>query len=205
MNFSKIDRERIARLMQASLTVLLVSGFYFGSTKVVLNAGIGLAVTFSPALMKKRYDIVLNPFLSLWITSAVFFHALGSFGLYGSFWWWDHLTHALSASLVAGIGYTVIRTVDIHSEKIYLPDKFMFVFILLTVIAFGVVWELFEFGLDIVANSTGLSMPLAQHGLADTMKDMIFNTLGALIVAIFGQAYLSEFAEKIGKLLKDES
>lgn len=183
--------------MQASLAVILVAGFYFGSTKVVINAGIGLAVTFAPALIKKRYDIVVNPFLSLWITSAVFFHALGSFGFYGSVWWWDHLTHALSASLVAGIGYTLIRSADIYSNDIHLPNRFMFVFILLTVIAFGVVWELFEYGLDIIANITGLSMPLAQHGLSDTMKDMMFNTVGALIVAVFGQAYLTTLSEEL--------
>jgi len=148
-----------------------------------------------PALLDKRYNLVLNPFLSLWITSAVFFHALGSFGLYGAVWWWDHLTHALSASVVAGIGYTVVRSIDLHSETINLPNKFMFVFILLTVIGFGVVWELFEFGLDIIAYITGISMPLARHGLDDKMKDMMYNTLGATIVALFGQAYLTNVSE----------
>ena len=185
--------------MQIILLGLVIWGFYEQSTKVILNAGLGLTVTFGPALLERNYSISVNPFLTLWISSAVFFHALGSFGFYGSVWWWDHLTHALSASLLAGIGYTVVRSIDLHTEDVRLPDRFMFVFILLTVMAFGVVWELFEFGLDIIANITKISMPLAQHGLTDTMKDMMFNTLGAVITATVGQAYLNEFSKNIGE------
>ena len=202
MKYSQKNKARTARAMQILLAVLFVSGLYNGSTKVITNAGLGLIATFAPALLKRRYDVTVNPFLSLWIASAVFFHALGSFGFYGSVWWWDHMTHALSASLLAGSGYTLIRAVDLHSDEIYLPNKFMFVFILLTVIAFGVVWELFEFGLDIIAEITETPMPLAQHGLEDTMKDMMFNSLGALIVATLGQAYLSERSEEFLEKIK---
>lgn len=202
MRFSQANKKRTTHLMQLILMVLLVAGIYKGSPKVITNAGVGLAITFMPALLEKKYDIVLNPFLTLWITSAVFFHSLGSFRFYGTVWWWDHLTHALSATVVAGIGYTAVRAIDIHSEKIHLPNKFMFVFILLTVIAFGVVWELFEYGLDIIADVTGVAMPLAQHGLDDTMKDMMFNTLGATIVAALGQAYLSDRSEEFLERVK---
>lgn len=193
----------VNRLMQLSLTILFVSGLYYGSPKVIINAGIGLAITFAPAMIERRYDLAVDAFLSLWITAAVFFHSLGSFGFYGAVWWWDHLTHALSASVVAAIGYTFIRTVDLHSDQVNLPRKFMFVFILLTVIAFGVVWELFEYALDIIAEVTGVSMPLAQHGLDDTMKDMMYNTLGAAVTAVFGHIYLSGIAENIKEKLED--
>lgn len=190
-------KRRISRFMQLSLVLIFVYGVYMGSSKVIINSAVGLAVTFSPALLRRNYDIVLNPWLSLWITSAVFFHALGSSGLYSSLSWWDHLTHAFSASVVAGIGYTSVRMLDLHVEEVKLPDRFMFVFILMTVIAFGVVWELFEYGLDIIATVTELDMPLAQHGLKDTMKDMMFNTVGAAIVAVFGQAYLSSLSQSM--------
>lgn len=183
--------------MQIILVGMLVIGLYTRSPKIMINSGIGLFVSFVPALFERDYSFSLSPFLSLWITSAVFFHALGSFGLYSHLWWWDHFTHSLSASLVAATGYTVIRAIDLHTDDIRLPDRFMFVFILMTVIAFGVVWELFEFSLDIIADFTGTSMPLAQHGLKDTMKDMTFNLAGAVIVAVFGQAQLSHLSEKI--------
>jgi len=192
-------KKAVNKLMQLTLTILFISGLVYGNPKVIINAGIGLAITFAPAIVERKYGLTIDAFLSLWITSAVFFHSLGSFGFYGSIWWWDHLTHALSASVVAAIGYTFIRTIDLHSEKVNLPRKFMFVFILLTVIAFGVVWELFEYLLDIISDMTGLAMPLAQHGLDDTMKDMMYNILGATVTALFGHIYLSETAENFKK------
>lgn len=205
MKFSQKNKKRTSRTMQIILLAMLGSGLYTGNPKVITNAGIGLAVTFLPGILKKKADIVLNPFLTLWITSAVFFHALGSYGFYGAIWWWDHLTHALSATVVTAIGYTVVRSIDIHSEEVNLPPKFISVFLLMTVIAFGVIWELFEYGLDILAETTQISMPLAQHGLEDTMKDMMFNTAGAVIVAASGQAYLSERTAEILESIKNEA
>lgn len=196
MKLSNKWKIRLTRVMQSILAVLFVAGFYYGSSKVVINSGIGLAISFIPSIMERKYNVVADPLLTLWITAAIFFHSMGSLRLYNAIPWWDHLTHSLSASILAGVGYTFIRSVDIHSEEIYLPHKFMFVFLLLTIMAFGVVWEIFEYGLDIIADSTGLAMPLAQHGLEDSMKDMMFNTLGAVITAVFGQVYLSELAEK---------
>jgi len=138
-----------------------------------------------------------RPWLGLWITTAVFLHTLGSAGLYGQIGWWDHLTHALSATLVAGVGYTTARAIDLHSDEISIPHRFAFVYIVVVVLSFGVVWELFEFGLDIVADETGLTMPLAQHGLDDTVMDLTYNSLGALLVAAFGQVHLTGVAETV--------
>ena len=40
-------------------------------------------------------------------------------------------------------------------------------------------------------------MPLAQHGLDDTVRDLVFNSLGALIVAVFGRVHLTDVAETV--------
>jgi hypothetical protein len=194
---------RLTRGMQLLLVAMTLLGFYVGESKFVVNSVIGLLISFLPSLLERDPGISLSPGLVIWIISALFLHALGSAGFYTAIPWWGHLTHSLSASLVAEIGYTVVRSVDIHSEEVRLPDRFMFVFILMTVLAFGVVWELFEYGLDIIANITKLTMPLAQHGLEDTMKDMTFNTIGALIVAVLGQAHLNDLAEKLMAQLDD--
>ena len=187
--------------MQLLLVGIVVYGFVFSQPKAITNGAIALLITFVPALLERNYNIPLDPWLGLWITLAVFLHTLGSAGLYGQLDWWDHLTHAMSASLVAGVGYTFARAVDIHSDDIHLPTRFYFVYILVVVLAFGVIWELFEFGLDITADATGIVMPLAQHGLDDTVRDLMFNSLGAIVVAVFGQAHLSDVAETIRKHL----
>ena len=190
-------QRRLTRLMQVLLAGIVVYGAAFGQPKAITNGGLGLFVTFVPALVERNYNITLDPWLGVWITTAVFLHTLGSAWSYAQILWWDHLTHALSASLVAGAGYTTLRAIDLHSDEIRIPSRFAFVFIFVVVLAFGVVWELFEFGLDIVADETGVSMPLAQHGLDDTVLDLMYNSVGALIVAAFGQVHLSGVAERV--------
>ena len=189
-------QRRLTRAMQLVLVAIVVYGLAGGGTKAVTNGSIGLIVTFIPAMLERNYDLPLDPWLGVWITTAVFLHTLGSAWFYAQIGWWDHLTHALSASLVAGVGYTTIRAVDLHSDEIRIPDRFAFVFIFV-VLGFGVVWELFEFGLDIVADETGIDMPLAQHGLDDTVGDLMYNSVGALLVAVFGQAHLAGVAETV--------
>ncbi|MXV63158.1 hypothetical protein GS429_13985 [Natronorubrum sp. JWXQ-INN-674] len=187
--------------MQVLLVAIIGYGVVFAQPKAVMNGAIALAITFAPAVLEKNYDLPLDPWLGLWITLAVFLHTMGSAGLYGAIGWWDHLTHATSASLVAGIGYTFVRAVDLHSDQIRIPSRFAFVAILIVVMAFGVIWELFEFGLDVAAQSTGITMPLSQHGLDDTVRDMMFNMLGAIVVATFGQVHLSGVAETVRESL----
>ncbi len=194
-------QRRLTRAMQVLLAGIVVYGVAFGQPKAITNGGIGLFVTFVPALLERNYDIPLDPWLGVWITSAVLLHTLGSTWFYAHVPWWDHLTHVLSATLIAGAGYTTLRAVDLHSDEIQIPSRLAFVFIFVVVLAFGVVWELFEFGLDIVADETGISMQLAQFGLDDTVSDLTYNSVGALLVALFGQAHLTGVAERVRERL----
>ncbi|MFA9517120.1 hypothetical protein ACERIT_07880 [Halopenitus sp. H-Gu1] len=189
--------------MQVILVGFIGYGLWTGKPKTVTNAAAGLAITFVPAIIERNYRIALDPFLAFWITTAVFLHTLGSAGLYATVGWWDHLTHGASASIIAAIGYIVVRAIDAHHDEIVLPTRFFVVFVVSFVLAFGVLWELFEFGLDVFAAATGIEMPLAQHGLDDTVKDLQFNAIGALIVGLWGQAYLTGVGEKLAERFTD--
>jgi hypothetical protein len=194
-------QRRLTRGMQLALSGLVAYGVVAGEPKAIVNGGITLLITFIPAVLERNYDLPLDPWLGLWITTAVFLHTLGSAGLYTRVFFWDNITHAMSASLIAAAGYTAARAVDIHSDEINIPQRFVFVYIFVIVLSFGVVWELFEFGLDVAADATGLEMPLAQHGLDDTVRDVMFNSLGALLVALFGQAHLAGVAQLVQRRL----
>ncbi len=180
--------------MELGLVVILAIGLYDGNVGVVVNSAIALAITFLPAILERDYDIPMDAGLTLWITTAVFLHALGTIGPYRNptLWWWDHVTHALSSSLVAAIGYATTRALDEHTEDVYFPPRFTFVFILLFVVAFGVVWEVIEFGVGGLASLLGSDKILTQFGLDDTMKDLMFDTVGGVLVAVWGTAYLSD-------------
>ena len=194
-------QRRLTRGMQLALSGLVAYGVVAGEPKAIVNGGITLLITFIPAVLERNYDLPLDPWLGLWITTAVFLHTLGSAGLYTRVFFWDNITHAMSASLIAAAGYTAARAVDIHSDEINIPQRFVFVYIFVIVLSFGVVWELFEFGVDVAADATGLEMPLAQHGLDDTVRDVMFNSLGALLVALFGQAHLAGVAQLVQRRL----
>jgi hypothetical protein len=192
-------QRQAARAMQVALVGLFFVGVYDLDAGVAVNAGIGLLVTYLPAVLERDYDVPMDAGLTLWITGAVFLHAFGTVGLpgmeesfYRSVWWWDHLTHALSASIVAAVGYTVARAVDEHSDAIYLPARFTFVFVLLSVLAFGVFWEVIEFLVSLLAAAAGADSVLTQYGLEDAMFDLVFDTVGAVVVALWGTAHLSD-------------
>ena len=192
-------------LMELLLVGIFFIGLDRGSTTVVVNALVALAVTQLPPLLERDYDIPMDPALTLWLTSAAFFHALGVVGplggetqtFYGSIPWWDHFTHALSASVVAAVGYATVRALDAHSEEIDLPSRFVFVFILLFVMAFGVAWEVLEFALGEGARLVGDRSILTQYGLEDSMMDLLFDLVGAVLVALWGTAYLGDLGGRI--------
>jgi hypothetical protein len=190
--------------MEVTLVGLLFIGIERGSVGVVVNTGVALAVTRLPSILERDYGIPMDPRITLWITSAAFLHALGTVGipgitgnLYRQFGWWDHMTHALSASVVAAAGYATVRAIDEHSENVYLPSKMMVVFILLFVLAVGVVWELIEFTLDLAAHRYGFEAALAQHGVNDTVTDLLFNLAGAVVAATVGATYLTNVSRQL--------
>jgi len=192
-------QRQLTRAMQVSLLVMIGLGLERGSLGIVVNATIGLGVTQLPAVLERDYQIPMDPALTLWISAAVFLHALGTAGLpgsetnfYRSIPWWDHLTHTLSSSIVAAAGYATARAVELHSDAVSLPGRFMFVFILLFVLAFGVFWEVIEFGVAGLAALSGTQSVLTQYGLEDTMLDLLFDTLGGVVVAVWGTAHLTD-------------
>lgn len=203
LGISPTRQRQLARAMQAGLVVILAVGLYDRHVGVIVNASVALAITFLPATLERDHEIPMDAGLTLWITAAVFLHTVGSFGFYRAVPGWDHLTHALSSSLVAAAGYAAVRAVDEHTDDIYLPPRFTFVFILLFVLAFGVVWEVLEFAADGVASLTGTSSVLAQHGIEDTMMDLIFDAVGAVVVATWGAAHLTDVVGALSEKLDE--
>ncbi|MDG6244659.1 MAG: DUF2238 domain-containing protein [Methanolobus sp.] len=192
------EKQKLAtRIMQAGLFMLFMVGIGMKDLHTTLNAIAGLAITFVPAIIRNKYSIVLDPGLALWITLAIFLDVLGTFAFYNNIARWDNLTHTVSAIVVAAAGYVLIRSIDIHSDKIYIPPKVLFLFILLFILATSVLWEILEFLTDEMAKELGIKVFLIQHGINDTMTDMSFNLLGAILVAIWGTAYLSDISYRL--------
>lgn len=205
LRISQKKQEVATRIMQVCLLIMMFVGIYFRDTHVVLNAILALGITFVPNVLTHKYYISLDPSLTLWITLAVFLDALGTLSFYETVARWDNLTHALSASVIAAAGYVMLRAIDIYTDELYIPHRFMFVFIIIFVLAAGVIWEILEFLTDEMAVKFGITAFLTQHGIDDTMRDMFFDLLGALVVASWGAAYLSDISYRIARRIESFS
>ncbi|AXR82615.1 hypothetical protein [Natrarchaeobaculum sulfurireducens] len=199
LGISPTRQRQASRTMQALLVAILLWGLSVHDLPTIANAVVALTITFIPAILEREYDLPMDAGLVLWITAAVFLHALGSAGLYDAIDPWDHLTHALSASVVAAAGYAFFRAIHLHTDDVYVPPKVMSAFILIFVLAAGVIWEILEFMIDQSAVAFGLDAVFAQHGIDDTMIDLVFNLVGAVIVTLWGTAYLTDVSESLSE------
>ncbi|WP_254522675.1 hypothetical protein [Natrinema caseinilyticum] len=193
---------RLSRGIQIALAGLLLFGLVRRDLTTVVNAGVALAITFLPAVLERDARLPLEPGLVFWLTAAVFLHALGSAGAYALVGQWDSLTHTLSASIVAAAGYAVVRGIDLHTDEVSLPTTMLFAFILVFVLAFGVLWELLEFAIDESARRLGFQAVVAQYGLNDTIVDLLFDGAGAVVAAIWGALYLTDLSRRIANRLE---
>lgn len=127
-------------------------------------------------------SIAFGPVLTVWLAAAGFLHSLGMLGLYESTWWWDHLTHTVSAALVAALLYAgVIVTVpDIAglsgSSGVVVTVTVVFTF------AVGVFWELIELVARDVGERFDIEPVLIHYGWRDTAVDLGFDIVGAVLV-----------------------
>ena len=209
LGISPARQAQLVRVMQLILAAVVAFAVLSGEVGIVTNAGIALAVTFLPALLERRYTLTMDAGIVLWITTAMFLHAVGTLPLpfldfasaYSSLWWYDHVTHALSSSLVAGVAYATTRAVEEHTESIAMPPAFTFVYLLLFIVAFGVVWELLEFLIAEAAAAFGTAQVLTQYGLEDTVLDLFYDVLGGVLVAIFATAHLTDISNQLAARL----
>ena len=123
--------------------------------------------------------------IAVFLYASLFLGEVGRF--YEKFWWWDIALHAGSA-LGFGLIGGMIMLVLVRSEKLLSSAGIAAVFAFSFSVMIGVLWEIFEFGMDQVF---GLNMQ--KSGLIDTMWDPIVNCLGAAVGATAGWAYLKGF------------
>ena len=173
--------------------------------KLFFNSSVPLALTFLPAVVRHKYGYPMHAKLALLISLAATLHAVGALGPYSATDWYDTVTHALSSMLVAGVGYSVAHGIDLHTDRVTFSPKFRAVFIVLFVLAVGVLWELLEFGSGLLTAFLG-EPALAQYGVDDIVKDLVFNVVGAVLVALWGTVLFRRparaLAGSVGGLLR---
>ncbi|GAA0281602.1 hypothetical protein [Halobacterium noricense] len=148
------------------------------AVNAVVSLGIaGVAVAAAAGFEFGQRGFVA-PELAFWTAVAGLIHSIGMLGPYDSIWWWDHLTHTLSAALLtalvyAGLLVTVGSSVSITVVAVAAVSY--------TVVA-GVCWEFGELVARAVGEHYDVDPVLVYYGWQDTAYDLVFDVVGAALV-----------------------
>lgn len=169
--------------IRAGIVAVFVVGLRRRNPGAVVNALVAFAMTFVPDFVERRHGFELRPWHRVYAGVAMLTHSIGMLGPYDDIWWWDHLTHLHSASLLGSVVHVVCR------RKGQDPRPRVFG----VVLGFGLLWELLEYSIHSVARRLDIEPVLVSYGRQDTALDLVFNVIGALVVLVFGDRLLGEF------------
>lgn len=136
----------------------------------------------------------------LFLFAANYLGELGAY--YQKFWWWDLMLHAISGIILGFSGFLLVYILNKEEKvNVILSPFFMSMFAFCFAVSMGALWEIYEFGMDSIF---GLNMQ--KSGLVDTMWDLIVDSIGALVAAVYGYLYErygrgSAFKKNITKFL----
>ncbi len=157
-------------LVLATLVLQIVHGNYYNAFMCVLT----LVLFLIPAFVDKKLHIELPSLLVIIILLFIFAaEILGEIqNFYGIFHSWDTMLHTINGFMMAAIGFAMI---DILNNDPHFHFSASPIFVAFVAFCFsmtvGVVWEFFEFGMDIFFQT-------------DMQKDFIYNGVSTVHTAI---------------------
>ncbi len=113
--------------------------------------------------------------------------------VYDKFWWWDDMLHGSSGLIFGLIGLFIMFAVNKRTDM-RINAFFVAMFVACFAMAMGVLWEIYEFTLDVAFKTTMQQWNMGSQaivigkdyqsmGLRDTMSDLITATIGALVAS----------------------
>lgn len=190
----QLTHRRVALFLQALLIAEILAALWQQQWFVAfITAGI-VAVTLVPLLLERRFRVHIPPQFQLLAIAFVFASLfLGEVhGYYTRFWWWDIALHTMSGFLLGIIGFLLVHLLNEMEEiGVHMKPGFVAFFAFLFSLGIGALWELFEFSMDTFFGTNMQKEMLGDaSGLVDTMIDLMVDTAGALIVALYGYRHL---------------
>lgn len=159
----------------------------------LLQRILAIIVAFIPLFLKKVFKISFPKFAtSVYYLFLFLSMYLGTFiGLYTKTEVWDIIVHFLSGVVFGFFAMFFINTI-LNTKKENVNPLFVFIFVFCFALAIGACWEIYEFTFD---SLLGLNMQgyaaqgglnyIGQKALLDTMLDIVFDFLGAIVSAMF--------------------
>jgi len=163
---------------------------------MLLQCLLGIFAMFLPSILKHRWRVAIPS--KMIIAYALFLYCAIYLGEVRSFYYlvphWDIILHTSSGAMLGALGFSVVNLLN-KSDTIHMKLSPLFVaaFSFNFAISLGVIWEVYEFFMDIVFGTNmqkfmleGGKMLIGQAALSDTMSDLIVDTIGAAVISILG-------------------
>ncbi len=165
-------------------------------TLMLLECVLGVLVINLPSILERHFKFEIPK--TLFILYLVFLYCAITLGEVRNFYYrfehWDTVLHAMSSLMSGTFGFMVV---DILNRDKHTSMNLSPIFVALFAFCFGVsigsLWEIYEYSFDGIL---GLNMQkfrlengselIGHAALSDTMKDIIVDTVGALIASIIG-------------------
>ncbi|MDK2973660.1 MAG: hypothetical protein PWP08_31 [Methanofollis sp.] len=167
--------------------ILLDIGYtlWIGDIFMTLVGLFGFFLTVVPYIVSRRTDICMPWEVNLLIALSLYLHLAGHVSDYYVVFspYYDKIAHFVSSITVSILGFALVVLVDRYSS-LQLTRWMIVFFIVIFTMALGAFWEIYEYLFDILFQTE------LQHGLDDTMTDLIFDLFGAVIIAAVGNFYL---------------
>ncbi|MCT8335961.1 hypothetical protein FKB36_00225 [Methanoculleus sp. Afa-1] len=181
----------LAYFFQFLIAVNVLIALSIGEYSQVFTGVIGLFLTMVPAIATRKWSITLPWQINLLIALLLYLHVAGEIqGYYLLYYpYYDKIAHLIAGITVSILAFVIVLLLDRFS-RLNLSRWMIVGFIIITAMAMEGFWEIYEWTFD-----TFLGTNL-QHGLDDTMLDMIFVLIGSSIVALAGNRYLQEYSKE---------
>ncbi len=163
---------------------------------MLLQCIVGVAAMLLPSLLRHKWQLIIPS--KMMVLFAVFLYCAIFLGEVRSFYYnvphWDTILHTFSGAMLGALGFSVINFLN-RTDRVpmNLSPVFVAFFTLCFAVFLGVVWEFYEFTADGILHTNMQKFALesgeplvGRAALMDTMKDLIVDTIGALVMAVIG-------------------
>jgi hypothetical protein len=185
----KIDRSDaicvLTSMMVLLMTVLSVLGT--DRTPYKLWTGVLCAVFCLLPMIFRHASVMRLPLaLILPIEVTIFLHAYGVLlMMYDDIVWYDTVTHLAASITISLLVFYALVAIELYDKQTRFGKRLP-LFVTLIMMTFSIYWEVLELVVDY---TTGINM---QYSPWDTIRDMVCNTIGTLMVTIPLRFYLKK-------------
>lgn len=183
MDYKKSLNGIIFTILTVSAGSALISQNWSNLIVIVMTIVFSLVPLYLYRKFQIRISSRLRVGIIVFLFSTLFLGEVNHF--YDTYHWWDAALHFSAGLGLTIFGFVLLKEIYAQSELRSTPAMSSFFAFCFTAMA-SVVWEIYEFLIDLIDFSDGKM----QSSNSDTMVDLIVALGAAFFVCIFGYRYL---------------